>query len=185
MLGQASTIPAEGGTLNLDGTTGFSDILTEMQDENGDWVWTSIIGYDTLITVQNNQSNVTNLYDGLFTSGDGGVGEIYIQLIDGCGSVTYSTINVEICQLEFYNIFTPNGDGDNELFRILGLQGYPNSALHIFDRWGTLVFEDLNFLGTWDGKTSSGNELADGTYYFTLSVIYNEDDGLGTKETFK
>ena len=176
--GQASTIPAEGGTLNLDGTTGFSDILAEMQDENGDWVWTSIIGYDTLITVLDNQSDVTNLYDGLFTSGDGGVGEIYVQLIDGCGSSTYSTINVEICQLEFYNVFTPNGDGDNELFRILGIQGYPNSALHIFDRWGTVVYEDLNFLGSWDGKTSSGNELADGTYYFTLSVIYNEDDGL-------
>ena len=176
--GQASTIPAEGGTLNLDGTTGFSDILAEMQDENGDWVWTSIIGYDTLITVLDNQSDVTNLYDGLFTSGDGGVGEIYVQLIDGCGSITYSTINVEICQLEFYNVFTPNGDGDNELFRILGIQGYPNSALHIFDRWGTVVYEDLNFLGSWDGKTSSGNELADGTYYFTLSVIYNEDDGL-------
>ena len=176
--GQASTIPAEGGTLNLDGTTGFSDILAEMQDENGDWVWTSIIGYDTLITVLDNQSDVTNLYDGLFTSGDGGVGEIYVQLIDGCGSITYSTINVEICQLEFYNVFTPNGDGDNELFRILGIQGYPNSTLHIFDRWGTVVYEDLNFLGSWDGKTSSGNELADGTYYFTLSVIYNEDDGL-------
>ena len=36
-LGQASTIPAEGGTLNFDGTTGFSDILTEVYDENGRW----------------------------------------------------------------------------------------------------------------------------------------------------
>ena len=101
------------------------------------------------------------------------MGEVYVQLIDGW--YAYSTINVEICQLEFYNIFTPNGDGDNELFRIIGIQGYPNSTLHIFDRWGTLVYEDLNFLGAWDGKTSSGNELADGTYYFTLSVFYNED----------
>ena len=176
--GQASTIPAEGGTLNLDGTTGFSDILAKMEDENGDLVWTSIIGYDTLITVQDNQSDVTNLYDGLFTSGDGGVDTIYVQLIDGCGSITYSTIIVEICQLEFFNVFTPNGDGYNELLRIEGIQGYPNSALHIFDRWGTIVYEDLNFLGSWDGKTSTGNELADGTYYFTLSVIYNEDDGL-------
>ncbi len=185
-FGQAATIPAEGGTLNLDGTTGFSDILVIDVDENGDWVIdgngdyvvTSIIGYDTLITVQDNQNDITNLYDGLFTSGDGGLGDITVQLIDGCGNVTYSTITVEICQLEFFNVFTPNGDGDNELFRILGIQGYPNSALHIFDRWGTLVYEDLNFLGAWDGKTSSGNELADGTYYYTLSIISNEDDGL-------
>ena len=148
-LGQASTIPAEGGTLNFDGTTGFSDILTEVYDEDGNATWTSIVGSDTLITVVDDEDEITGLLSGLYLTGSGGIGDIYLQLVDGCGSVTFSTITVEICQLEFFNVFTPNGDGQNERFDILGLQGYPNSSIEVFDRWGSLVFSDSNYLGGW------------------------------------
>jgi gliding motility-associated-like protein len=177
-LGQTSTVPALGGTLNPDGTTGFSDILTEVEDEDGNWVWTSIIGTDTLVSFLDNANAITNLYDGLYNTGDGGIGDIEVQLIDGCGSVTLSTITIEICQLEFFNVFTPNSDGDNEFFSIEGLQGYPNSRLLIYDRWGLLVFTDLNYQGAWRGLNDKGAALADGTYYFKFTVNYNDPEEL-------
>ena len=83
-------------------------------------VWTSIVGSDTLITVVDDENEITGLYDGLYLTGSGWrIGDIYLQLLT-VAEVSLQYHYVEICQLEFYNIFTPNGDGDNELFRILG-----------------------------------------------------------------
>jgi gliding motility-associated-like protein len=177
-LGQTSTVPATGGTQNAEGHSGFSDILTEVQDEDGNWVWTSIIGVDTLVYFHDNTNQITNLYDGLYSTGDGGIGNIEVQLIDGCGNITYSTLTIEICQLEFFNVFTPNNDGDNDYFNILGLQGYPNSQLIVYDRWGALVYSNLNYLGAWRGLNNKGKPLADGTYYFTLTVGHTDDEEL-------
>jgi len=188
-LGQISTVPASGGTIDGDGSSMFSEILTwlydedgnQVYDEDGNEVWVNILGanMDTvLVSFFNNLNQITGLYDGLYESGDGGIGEIAIQLIDGCGSIGYSTITVEICELVFPNVFTPDGQGDNELFTIQGLQGYPNSQILVYDRWGTLVFSDDNFIGGWRGVSNTGGPLVDGTYYFKLSVLYNGTDPL-------
>ncbi|PCJ80653.1 MAG: hypothetical protein COA49_07410 [Bacteroidetes bacterium] len=174
-LGQTSTVPTTGGT------GGFSEILTEVEDSMGNTFWTSIVGASldtTLISFLDNLDAITGLYDGLYNSGSGGVGSIEVQLIDGCGSVTYSTITVEICELEFYNVFTPNSDGDNDTFEILGLQGYPGSKLRVYDRWGTLVYSNSNFHGAWRGLNNKNSPLPGGTYYYTLAVNYTGEDPL-------
>ena len=180
-LGQTSTVPATGGTVDSDGYTMFSEILTEVEDADGNMVWVNLIGanMDTvLVSFLDNLDAITGLFDGLYESGDGGIGSIEVQLIDGCGSITYSTLTVEICELVFPNVFTPNSDGDNELFTIQGLQGYPNTQLTVYDRWGTLVFSDSNFTGGWRGINNTGGPLADGTYFFKLSVLYNGTEPL-------
>ena len=38
------------------------------------------------------------------------------------------------------NAFTPNGDGNNDLFRPINIEDYPGSSFSVYDRWGTLVF---------------------------------------------
>ena len=100
-----------------------------------------------MVSFLENIDAITGLYDGLYNTGSGGVGSIEVQLIDGCGNITYSTLSVEVCELEFYNVFTPgNSDGKNDTFEILGLQGYPGSKLAVYDRWGTQVYYNSNFL---------------------------------------
>ncbi|MCW3466162.1 gliding motility-associated C-terminal domain-containing protein [Chitinophaga nivalis] len=59
--------------------------------------------------------------------------------------------------------FTPNGDGINDKFVILGLDKYPGSVLIVFNRWGNVVYRSNNYLNNWDG---SG--LHEGTYYYEL-----------------
>lgn len=172
-LGLSSTVPTEGGT------GGFSEILTEIEDPNGDMVWVSLIGasMDTvLVSFNDDASQVTGLYSGLYNTGAGGIGSIDVLLIDGCGNETESTISVEVCELAFPNIFTPNSDGDNEQFDIQGLLGYPGAVLNVFDRWGTQVFYDTNYKGAWRGMSNDGQHLADGIYFFQLTLAYTDED---------
>jgi len=174
-LGQTSTVPSSGGT------GGFSEIFTEIEDPDGDMVWVSIVGASldtTLISFLENIDAITGLYDGLYSSGSGGIGSIEVQLVDGCGSIAYSTIGVEICELEFYNVFTPNSDGDNDTFEILGLQGYPGSKLSVYDRWGVQVYYNSNYVGAWRGINNQNAPLPEGTYYYTLSVNYVGEEPL-------
>ncbi|MDE0916900.1 MAG: choice-of-anchor L domain-containing protein [Flavobacteriales bacterium] len=174
-LGQTATVPSSGGT------GGFSEIYTEIEDPDGNLIWVSIVGASldtTLISFLDNIDVVTGLYDGLYSSGSGGIGSIEVQLVDGCGSIAYSTISVEICELEFYNVFTPNSDGDNDTFEIMGLQGYPGSQLSVYDRWGVQVYNNSNYIGAWRGINNQNAPLPEGTYYYTLSVNYVGEEPL-------
>ncbi|SEW45679.1 T9SS type B sorting domain-containing protein, partial [Chitinophaga arvensicola] len=59
--------------------------------------------------------------------------------------------------------FTPNGDGINDKFIILGIDRYPGSVLIVFNRWGNVVYRSNDYRNNWDG---SG--LNEGTYYYEL-----------------
>ena len=67
------------------------------------------------------------------------------------------------------NVFTPNGDGKNDYFEIIGIDDpcVDISRLTIFNRWGMKVFETFGRQLRWDG-TTNGNTLAEGIYYYIL-----------------
>ena len=62
----------------------------------------------------------------------------------------------------------------NQKFRVKGIQGHSPAQLFVYDRWGQLVFEDINWNGTWDGKRNN-QELSDGVYYYRLRINYDYD----------
>ena len=67
------------------------------------------------------------------------------------------------------NAFTPNGDDEHDTFVIQGLDGYPNAAIKIYNRWGALIIDEV-YTKPWDGK-----KYKTGTYYYLLSL--NDDIG--------
>ncbi|MES2761946.1 MAG: gliding motility-associated C-terminal domain-containing protein [Bacteroidota bacterium] len=67
--------------------------------------------------------------------------------------------------IEVPNVFTPNGDGANELLKFKNLELLGNNNLTIFNRWGNKVFEQDNYKNDWNGGGHT-----DGTYFFILSV---------------
>jgi gliding motility-associated-like protein len=71
------------------------------------------------------------------------------------------------------NVFTPNGDSDNEEFEIFNF-GIPEYEIKIYNRWGDLMFESTNSNKHWDGQQNS-TPAAEGTYYYTL--IANDANG--------
>lgn len=61
--------------------------------------------------------------------------------------------------------FTPNGDGANDNFVILGVDLHPVNTFKVFNRWGSLVYEKNNYQNEWDGRNNDGEELPDATYF--------------------
>ena len=83
--------------------------------------------------------------------------------------VTVKTSN----QLIFYSAFTPNADGDNDVFYIANLEKYPDNNLKIYNRYGKVIYSASNYDNSWDG-TYLGNTVPTGTYFYILN------DGNGT-----
>jgi len=105
--------------------------------------------------------------------------DLVIRLIamnnSGCSDTTdYAEPVKEFTQYVDLNpasVFTPNGDGINDVFRIEGnfnLTGCVN--LLIYNRWGTLVFSSSDNYATWDGRTFAGEEVPGGVYFYVLEI---------------
>jgi gliding motility-associated-like protein len=80
------------------------------------------------------------------------------------------------------NLFSPNNDGQSDVFRIGGLADFPNFKLVIIDRWGGEIYNYSNNGSLspqwWDG-TKNGNPVIEGVYFYTLD--YN--DGITKPKT--
>lgn len=98
---------------------------------------------------------------------------LIIESAEGCFDTAYTTINV-IDGLTIPNVFTPNGDGANDLFEINGTN-FKNFDATIFDRWGLLVFESSSAQVSWNGKTLTGSWATEGTYFLTLKITLLDD----------
>lgn len=105
----------------------------------------------------------------------------YLSVTDiyGCESNDSIFITVDSCPKDFFisNIFSPNNDGVNDYFAISGI-GKSGWTLHIFNRWGELMYTtNLPSEKYWSGRTFSGEEARIGVYYYilkneTLNLIY-------------
>lgn len=72
------------------------------------------------------------------------------------------------------NVFTPNGDQANDVFKISS-KGLKTLHCEIYNRWGMKLYEWNDINGYWDGKTKTG--LApDGTYFFIVNYTNNENE---------
>ena len=84
---------------------------------------------------------------------------------------TISPINPEN-ELFIPNIFTPNGDGQNEVFRVRG-ENIEKLTLLVYNRWGNKVFEGNDPQAAWDG-TYNKQPCAEGVYYYVADVTFTD-----------
>lgn len=70
--------------------------------------------------------------------------------------------------LTIHEGFTPNNDGINDTWVVPCLFDTEN-VVQIYNRWGTLLFEQKNYTDQWDG-TYNGNPVPDGTYYYIVKM---------------
>lgn len=87
---------------------------------------------------------------------------------DGLTLTVIDTLEVppgEFGQLVICNFVTPNNDGDNDVWNIIGIERYPDNAVTIINNHGQIVFEQSAYQNTWDGES-----LPDGTYYYMVRI---------------
>lgn len=120
--------------------------------------------------------------------GDGGVstaenpkhtyqspGNYLVKLITrdagGCiDEYTYGPITVIEPDVDIPNVFTPNGDGYNDAFRVT-YNGESTFRMDIVDRWGRTLAEGITNPTTgWDGRTAEGDEASAGVYYYVIYI---------------
>jgi gliding motility-associated-like protein len=101
------------------------------------------------------------------------------------GTVTIIVGKDANCDVFVPNVFTPNGDGVHDYFKIRCLYNYENPEIQIYNRGGILIFKkdhygNLDFWGSddqayWNGRSDNkwnlmNDELPVGTYYYVLKL---------------
>jgi gliding motility-associated-like protein len=164
------TVTANGCTT----TETFSDYITVIPLPIADFTAlpSQISISNTLVTFDNSSNHATTYFwsfgdDGasstefepshLYPEALGGVYEVVLIATNdlGCADTAYATI-VYQDQLIFYvpNIFTPNGDGMNDVFNP-SFTGRINPAdfnMKIFNRWGEVIYDTYDINAGWNGK---------------------------------
>jgi gliding motility-associated-like protein len=94
------------------------------------------------------------------------------ELVSEIGSCIASdsvTVNVDCVFIYAPNSFTPDGDGLNDIFRVV-VGGISNYYLRIFDRWGAIVFETDDPSAVWTGGVDE-YYVADGIYVWRIDAL--------------
>lgn len=89
---------------------------------------------------------------------------------NGCNdTLDYSFVIDDVSDVKLVNVFTPNNDGVNDVFKPI-LKGIYESKVWVFDRWGVLMYNWNGINGFWDGYTTSGVECPDGVYVYVIEA---------------
>lgn len=91
---------------------------------------------------------------------------------NGCADTTSMTIIVNgLSNLLIPNVFTPNGDGNNDNFMPIVSEKITSFNATVYDRWGLKMFEWTNSQSTgWNGNAKNGSPAPDGAYYYIIEA---------------
>ena len=100
--------------------------------------------------IYNNTDTVTNPSHMYSNAGDYTV-TLTASSATGCSATTHEVVHIfDDYAVYVPNAFTPNGDGENEIFTAVGI-GISNFKMYVFDRWGSLIFYSEDITKGWDG----------------------------------
>jgi gliding motility-associated-like protein len=74
------------------------------------------------------------------------------------------------CTIYVPNAFSPNGDGKNDVFKVLNADLAKEFSLEVFNRYGEKIFVSNNALLGWNG-TIKGSDANAGTYVWVLRYM--------------
>lgn len=98
-----------------------------------------------------------------------------LQVADSSGNMSPMTIDycVDNCPVfELPNIFTPNRDDVNDFFQAIRVRQIKEINLHVYDRWGNLVYTTTDPYFKWDGVSQlSKQPVSDGTFFYHCDVF--------------
>ena len=84
------------------------------------------------------------------------------------------TVAVAESYLAVPNVFTPNGDGKNDEFRV-AYRSLRDFHIWVYNRWGKLVYESTDPAKGWDGNIN-GRPAAEGAYFYVVRAMGTDAD---------
>lgn len=97
-----------------------------------------------------------------------------------CPKILAFEVKPDVCPVDLHlpNVFSPNGDGNNDFFTPLspgefGVYSFDKFNVKIFNRWGLLVYESSEVAFKWNGTNKSGKPESDGVYYYVVETTSN------------
>ncbi len=94
-----------------------------------------------------------------------------VAVTDQYGCINHDTIRVNVIEdfkIEVNNVFTPDGNGQNDAWVINNVETFGDVNVRVYDRYGALVFQEKAYKNNWSG--ASGKDLLpDGTYFYVIT----------------
>lgn len=97
---------------------------------------------------------------------EAGTYSIIVRHVNGCFYRDTIDIAFNPCEFIIPNVFSPNGDTKNDVFKVDG-GSFENFDLKILSRWGQVLFETKDKKDSWDGK-HNGKPCPQGIYYYVF-----------------
>ena len=104
---------------------------------------------------------------------------VKLTVANSCGADIETQV-ITVPELEFFNGFSPNGDGQNDNWNIPVLNYYPVNRVLVINRWGSEIWKGINYNNNdivWTGKNKNGEDMPDGTYYYIINYNNTEKRG--------
>lgn len=94
---------------------------------------------------------------------DSGDYKVVVTNDSGCKSEAIIYVRKAFCKIP--KGVSPNGDGANDTWDLSGLDIH---KVKIFNRYGTEVYEQYDYIDNWFGQAKNGNILPSATYYYYI-----------------
>lgn len=94
---------------------------------------------------------------------------------------------IDLPEIEMPNVFTPNNDGVNDLFKPVVFKGMESGNMIILNRWGNVIYESNDLSNGWDG-TFQNKPVSDGVYFYKIhykTIFENEEVKYGSFHLFR
>lgn len=98
---------------------------------------------------------------------------VYVMYTSGNCSSALVPVNIKVLEtvdVVMPTAFTPNSDGNNDVFRIKYPQGIKAMHMVVFSRWGQKIFDTTNPLQGWDGNLNGINQPV-GAYVWMIDYV--------------
>jgi gliding motility-associated-like protein len=108
---------------------------------------------------------------------------VIAQSDEGCLDTASLKLTIDPNLKDFFipNAFSPNGDGNNDLFKVYG-SSIERVEMHVFNQWGQLLFESSDQQRGWDG-TYDGHPQPVGPYLYVVNVLFYNNVSITRKGT--
>jgi len=94
---------------------------------------------------------------------------VTVSNANACSYTDSIIVTVSESQIQAPNVFTPNGDGHNDEFRV-AYKSITSFHCWIYNRWGRLVYEWSDPTKGWDGNIG-GKKASPGAYFYVIKAL--------------